>query len=510
MSGRLATRYGLPGSGATLWSRIEAPALSARSFFTVFGVLVAGGVFLGSITVYQSLPWAPFIPLGLVAVGLAGWLVLAAMCGSPTAIMLYFAALSFFTDAQFRVRGAGDISGDWQSALKFLIWLGAGVIGFTHMPSLRSLLAKPVSACWLSYIVIAVMSSAYSPVQGYSFGCALALICLFAFSYSLTTRLSEAQLLWTLLLSLTVFNVGGWFVFFVNPDLGTSVAWTNSGIVLRMCGLAGQANNLGTVCASAIGAAFVLVYTRRRGMLLALVFGAFAFVTLAKSDSRTTEIAAIIGVAVVLASRSAWLVLGGILAGTTGLLLLQVFPQLFSVIGNQFSRSGDPTELYTLTGRLEIWDFAWQQISLSPIFGYGYNSSKVVLGTHVGFDNGLMVDSAHNLYLQSLLSVGWLGTVPLIALLGYLLFKCFKRPVPIVCFTLTLVLISSISDTDTIGTTPTLMTLLFFVASIWPSLNTPVPPTVTRKLYDWQGTTADARITMGFKQPESPTSPISR
>jgi len=44
-------------------------------------------------------------------------------------------------------------------------------------------------------------------------------------------------------------------------------------------------------------------------------------------------------------------------------------------MGSQFSRSGDPTEVYTLTGRLEIWDVAWKQINLSPILGYGYNTS---------------------------------------------------------------------------------------------------------------------------------------
>ncbi len=466
-------------------------------------LLVAGLAFLGSASMADSLPWAPLLPLGVVAAGLVGWLVLAAVYGSPTAITLYLAALMFMTDAQFRVRGAGEISGDWQSALKFLIWLGAGVIGFAHMPPLRVLLARPGSACWLAYIAMALASSIYSPVAGYTFGCALALLCLFAFSFSLTTRLSEAQLLWTMLLSLTVFNIGGWIVFYANPDLGTSAAWTNSGLMLRMCGLAGQATNLGAVCAQAVGVAFVLWYTRRpqpdgtRGgqarsgqarlgqmkssqakpgrshALACLVLGAFAFATLLKSDARTTEIAAVVGLAAILAARSAWLMVGGALAGALGLLVMQVFPQVVGLLGNQFSRSGDPTEVYTLTGRLQIWDFAWKQITLSPVLGYGYNSSKAVLGSHIGFENGLMVDSAHNLYLQNLLSVGGLGMIPLVVLLAYLVVRCFARPIPIVCYTLVVVLVSSISDTDSIGTTPTLMTVLFFVVSIWPGLEGP-------------------------------------
>jgi exopolysaccharide production protein ExoQ len=241
-----------------------------------------------------------------------------------------------------------------------------------------------------------------------------------------------------------------------------------------MCGLAGQATNLGAVCAKAVGAAFVLWYTRRAGPVVCLLLGGFAFVTLLKSDARTTEIAAVAGIGIVLATRSAWLVVGGSLGATVMVLLLQIFPGLVGAMGAQFSRSGDPTEVYTLTGRLEIWDFAWQQITKSPILGYGYNSSKAVLGSHIGFENGLMVDSAHNLYLQNLLSVGVLGMIPLIILLVYLIARCIVRPIPFVCYTLVLVLISSISDTDAIGTTPTLMTVVFFVVSVWPGLEEPV------------------------------------
>lgn len=438
-------------------------------------LLVAAALFAGSVLMADTVPWAPLIPLGLVAAGLAGWLVLAAACGSPVAIMMYFAALVFLINAQFRVREAGDISGDWQSALKFLIWIGAGVIGAPHLPSARALLRRPGSALWLAYIAIALISSLYSPAAGYSFGCALALLCLFAFAFALVTRLSPSQMLWTVGITLTLFNVAGWVIFFADPELGVSAAFTNSGIMMRMCGLAGQATNLGAICALGVGVIFVLWYEKRCGTTAALLLGGFAFVTLLKSDARTTEIATIIGIGLVLASRSNKLVIGASLACVSTVLLLQVFPKIPAALSASFSRSGDPTEIYTGNGRLQIWDFAWQQICLSPVFGYGYNSSKVVLGSHVGFSNGLMVDSAHNMYLQNLLSVGVLGTAPLIGLLGYLIYKCCTRPVPIVLYVLVAVLISSISDTDAIGTTPTLMTVMLFVVSVWPGLVAPQP-----------------------------------
>ena len=426
-------------------------------------------VFFLSVALAGSFVWAPLIPLLLVGAALAGWLVLAAACGSPMAMMIYLGALTFLIDAQFRVRGAGDIQGDWQSALKFLVWLGAGVIGAPHLPSLRRMIARPGSALWLAYITVALISSLYSPAAGYSFGCALALLCLFAFSFAAIEILSQSQLLWTLTISLTLFNLGGWIVFFAVPELGTSAAWTTSGLMMRMCGLAGQATNLGALCTTAVGAVFILWRIGRCNVFAALALGGFAFATLVKSDARTAEIATIAALGLVMVSRSLKMVIGGSLLAASLVIVLEIFPKIPTSLGAQFSRSGDPTEVYTLTGRLDIWDFAWQQIKLSPIIGYGYNSSKVVLGSHIGFQNGLMVDSAHNLYLQNLLSVGCLGLVPLVGILFQLTYRCCKHPVPIVLYTLVTVLVSSISDTDSIGTTPTLLTLLFFIASIWPA-----------------------------------------
>ena len=438
----------------------------------LFSLPVLCAIFFLSVSLAGTVSWAPLIPLGLVCAALAAWLVLAAACGSQAAMMIYFGLLAFLIDAQFRVRGAGDIQGDWQSALKFLIWLGAGVIGAPHLPSLRRLLSHPGSGLWLAYITVALVSSMYSPAAGYSFGCAFALLCLFAFSFALIEVLSEAQLLWTLAISLTIFNIGGWVVFFAIPELGTSAAWTTSGLMMRMCGLAGQATNLGALCTTAVGAVFILWWTGRCKSPAAMLLGGFAVATLAKSDARTAEIATMAAIGLVLVSRSRGLVIGGSLLATGVVIMLQLFPSIPGALGAAFSRSGDPTEVYTLTGRLDIWDFAWEQIKLSPIIGYGYNSSKVVLGSHIGFENGLMVDSAHNLYLQNLLSVGCLGLLPLIGVLLYLAYRCFRRPVPIVLYVLITILISSISDTDSIGTTPTLLTVLFFIASLWPDEQT--------------------------------------
>ncbi len=431
-------------------------------------VIVVGASLIATLGYAPAAPWAAFIPLGVVLMGAAAWLVAAAFAGSRVAIIIYLAVVVFLTDGQFRVRDAGDIDVDWQSLLKFAVWAGAGVIGAGHLPSLDKLLGRTGPACWLAYIFVALISATYSPVLGYSLGCAFSLLCLFVFSFAVTAKLSESEILWTLSLSLTVFCLIGWVVFYTYPALGTSVAWTYGGIYYRMCGIAGQANNLGAVCIKAVGAAFLLWYAGKCRLLPALVLGGIGVVTLLGSNARTGMIAIAVSVAAVLLSRSRWALAGGIVAVLAAYIGSQSQPHLLDSLGSHFSRSGDPSELYTLTGRLEIWDFVWRKVLEAPWLGWGYNSGKVILGQNYGFTNGLMVDSAHNLYLQNLLSVGFIGMAPMVYLLVWMSVRFLIRPVAVVTYFLVAILISSVSDTDALGTTPTVMTLMFMLISIWP------------------------------------------
>jgi O-antigen ligase len=175
-----------------------------------------------------------------------------------------------------------------------------------------------------------------------------------------------------------------------------------------------------------------------------------------------------LGVGGVVLSRSAWALAGGALVAILAFGVSLAFPQLLDGLSQKLSRSGDAAEIYTGNGRLEIWNFVWTKIMEAPVLGWGYNSSKVILAQYYGFENGLMVDSAHNMFLQSLLSVGFLGTLPLLLLLGWLAAKCLARPSPILAYFFIFVVIASLSDTSALGTTPTVLTLLFMLVSIPP------------------------------------------
>ena len=93
-----------------------------------------------------------------------------------------------------------------------------------------------------------------------------------------------------------------------------------------------------------------------------------------------------------------------------------------------------------------------------------------MIGDYLGFENGLQVGNTHNLLLQNLISVGALGTFPLLIVFAYLVYRVVKRPIPIVCYTVVWILVSSLTYSEPIGTSPSLVTILIFLASVWPGL----------------------------------------
>jgi exopolysaccharide production protein ExoQ len=438
--------------------------------------------------------WVIFTPLIAIGLIVGLWIVARAVSGSSSAIITYLVLVVFISDAQFRARGAGEIGTDWQSLLKFALWIGAGVIGLANAPPLRNWVGRFGPACWLAYAVMAMISSTYAPAPVYSFGCAFALLCLLPFALALITKLSESQFLWTVTITLAVFLAIGWVVFYENPRLGTSEFWTYRGMELRMCGIAGQANNLGSICAKYLGAIFLLWYAGRCRPRLAIPLAALGIVTLNASDARTGMIAIAVAIVAVLLARSMKTLIGATLAAIAGTVAIMVFSLRLDALGGHFSRSGDPTEVFTLTGRLEIWDFVWRKITEHPLFGWGYSASKVLLPQYTGFQDNLMVDTAHNMLLQSLLSVGFVGTLPILALTFHLLFSLVFRPYPFRDLFFLITIISAISDTGALGTTPTMLTLLFIMASVLPKAPARGRPVMPAKVFSMEAVSNGASV----------------
>jgi O-antigen ligase len=61
-------------------------------------------------------------------------------------------------------------------------------------------------------------------------------------------------------------------------------------------------------------------------------------------------------------------------------------------------RGQDTDELATMTGRTVTWNLGWQEVKESPIFGWGFQADRFLLGQHV-----------HNAYLYALMTSGFVG-----------------------------------------------------------------------------------------------------
>jgi len=416
------------------------------------------------------------LPAGLVVAVVAGWVALLACAGEAWAMLAFLMVLVFVNDALFRQRQPGELGLDWQNAMKFALWGLSWLIGVCNL-SRSSAIWRGGAFMWLSiYLAYALLSSLYSAAPLYSFSTAFGLTGMALFGAALAVTATEKQILLSFALSLFVYVLVGWVAYYAAPEIGRSLFITSHGTVVeRMCGLAGQPNALGNGIAVLLALVYLLWLRGHIGLLGLLVMGGGGLFTLLVADSRTALLAVMFGIVAVTLRRSVWLwgpaILGGCVLALAGLSIQ--LRDLMSLSGG-LSRSGDATELFTLTGRTEIWEFAWDKIVLNPWIGYGYNSSKFILPDFDGLP-GLKIDEAHNMLLQNLLAVGVVGTIPLVALLLNLIVDYVRVPDPRRdCFAF-IILIWGITVAGPFGSTPTVMSLAVFCCMALARRDLPIP-----------------------------------
>jgi len=434
----------------------------------------AAAIVLVSVQASIAAPSLFALPLAIGLLIPAAYVFFLACAGEVWAMGAFLFVFAFVTDGAFRIRDPGDIGLDWQNGMKFLLWGGAFLIGVCQWSRIRPLLTRGPLLWATIYVCYALLSSLYSAAPFYSFTTAFGLLAMLLFGVALATRLTPRQMLLTFAVSLWIFTLLGWVVYYEIPALGRSPFITaENTLIERICGLAGQANALGCILAVLLTTVFLLWERRLASLWLTLPMAATAVVTLMSADSRTALLAFCFGVAAVMIRRSVWSMGGTLLGIATAALAVLGMPlrDFFNLLGG-ISRSGDPTEFFTLTGRTEIWAYAWEKIVLAPWFGYGYNSSKFILPNFSGLP-GLQVDEAHNMLLQNLLAVGIVGTVPLVCMLVHMLVDYFRHPSAGRDAYLFINLVWGITVAGAMGSTPTVMSLAMFCAMGYADLESP-------------------------------------
>ena len=99
--------------------------------------------------------------------------------------------------------------------------------------------------------------------------------------------------------------------------------------------------------------------------------------------------------------------------------------EIFGLIPGYFGKD------LTLSGRVDIWEFAWDDIEKKPLLGYGFATYWIMgssrLEIFASYFEGFKVNEAHNGYIEILLQLGVVGFVSFLFPVIAYIYRMFKH-----------------------------------------------------------------------------------
>jgi O-antigen ligase len=151
-------------------------------------------------------------------------------------------------------------------------------------------------------------------------------------------------------------------------------------------------------------------YTQHNRALLSVLLGIGA-ATMILAQTRSAIIGFLFGLALVLyfSKRLGFIALLGIAA-----VLLTSLTSMNTLVQEYFRRGQGPQLVESLSGRVDWWEFGWEQFLKQPWIGLGAYTVRFEVLAKLGETE---TSTIHNTYLEALLNVGILGLMPVIAAL---------------------------------------------------------------------------------------------
>ncbi|MQB40610.1 O-antigen ligase family protein [Rhizobium sp. ICMP 5592] len=427
--------------------------------------LAIGFTWLGLCFTTPQNPAAALVPFGVIGAAGFALVLIAAALGRRWAVASLLVFVIFGLSLSLRQRASGETGLDWQNGLKLAVWMLIPLVCLANVRRLLPHVREPTIVLGALYGLLAIASGVWSLTPAYTVANALgfvaylmlACLCVSVLGLQATLRLATFTLL--------AFVVLGLVAAIVLPD----AAWLPPSAFeadFRLRGLSGHPNVLGEQAAVLVTFAIICY---RRGILNRWVFIAAliaGFGALIAAESRTSA-AAVIIVWIVIELRERrylWPMAGiALLVGAIALPFIAIggFPSMSSFLG-LLARSGSATEITTLTGRTELWAVASELIARKPLFGWGFNGTEALMMGSVGRNFAGDPVNAHNMYVQTLLCMGFLGSLPAFAFLGIAVKRMVTKPDAVRDQVVLLVMIIGIAEVSLFAT-PGLLTLAFFI-----------------------------------------------
>ncbi|WP_102796345.1 O-antigen ligase family protein [Bowmanella denitrificans] len=365
----------------------------------------------------------------------------------------------FVVDASFRLRDFDDKSIDFQVVIKFLVLfftIGIGAIALRYFRFYSRFLFV------LPFFALMLISSIWSESLFFTLSIFFTFFSYFIFmvffidEYGLGkfSRIVTLSMFWFLVVSLLL------YVFF--PEMGRFSFWFNDVFApsWRMSGLTTSANNFARVCGF-----FVLFLVGFNSIIKVQVGARFynfclilAAVCLLLSGSRTTIVVLLVSLSlyVFLQSNKQNKALWISSVFCFGLILALFSEELLQLV----SRDGGD-DITSFTGRTFIWDAVLYFIDKKPVLGYGFGSSIFLLPEYADA-LGFTAAHAHNMYLQVMLSGGYVTLSVFLFLMLFCLYKSLKLNIAFVTSSLVFILLIGFFESGAISLTANMLTLLLF------------------------------------------------
>jgi exopolysaccharide production protein ExoQ len=374
----------------------------------------------------------------------------------------------FLIDSSFRLRDFDDKEVDFQVIIKILIMAASFVVGSIYL--LHQNFYKKYYI-YIAFFVYIFATSLWSINPLYTLSVGLSYVSYFIFITFFINYYGIRLFVSTVSSSLFLFFIVSYVLYIFVPDLGRYVLWIDDiyAPTWRMSGLTTSANNFARICAFYI---FILLFFKDvlKGIYSAKVYHfqiLLAFLGLALSGSRTTWVlVSLVFLIYFLAKSEAKSRLVSIaIILVFSLILLFLSPYLIDFI----SRDGGG-DLTSFTGRTFIWDAAEYFIEKEPIFGYGFGSSIYLL-PEFSDSLGFAPPHAHNMYLQLLISGGYIGLSLFLLLIITCFSCCFIKRDLFSAMCLIFIMLMGFFESGAISLTSNMLTLLLFLIINLVSIN---------------------------------------
>lgn len=385
---------------------------------------------------------------------------------SRTWALLIFLGISvFLIDATFRQRGMSEQGLDFQTTLKLLVWCAALLIAFVATRKFSVSMFRGDIKWLTTYALLCLGTTVYSLTPTYTFGTGVAAISYCALAVCVAQHLTKRQILYCLLISLSIVLVLSLAVYAAGGGMTASEA----GSTIRFGGITGSPNSLGRTASLTILVAGVLLFEYRVPIYSwrFLTPLGLALPCLVLSDSRTATAAVIAAFGLYLMRLRPALGFTAAIAGGVGGLLLFNLDIPWEQFGKSFARTGRVSEMTTLTGRTDIWQATWEAFLKQPLLGYGFATTKVLLPEVYHNYWGYTVTQAHNFFLQTAVTTGLVGVAFVLVIFMRQAIAYIARPLLFSGLVFIYLLVYGITEAGPMGPAPNILMLFWSLSLCW-------------------------------------------